>query len=135
MKKGFNLIQLLIVFAIIGILSTIIFVSGERSRSKARDARRISDIAQIQVALEGYYDQTPVTDRQYPATLSTLVTEKFLPRIPVDPQNNAYVYNRLSNTSYCLGIGLENNSPVIAQGSTTCSVSGLVGSNHYKVAR
>ncbi len=54
-KKGFTLVELLVVIAIIGLLSTLAVVSLGSARSKARDARRISDIKQVQSALELYF--------------------------------------------------------------------------------
>ena len=52
---GFTLIELLVVIAIIGILSSVVLSSLNTARSKARDARRLQDIKQIQVALNLYY--------------------------------------------------------------------------------
>ena len=54
-KKGFTLIELLVVVAIIGILASVIMASLNTAESKARDAKRISDMQQIQTALELYY--------------------------------------------------------------------------------
>jgi len=62
-KKGFTLIELLVVIAIIGLLSTLAVVALNNARAKARDARRLSDIKQIQTALELYYSEIG----QYPA--------------------------------------------------------------------
>ncbi|MEJ0053674.1 MAG: prepilin-type N-terminal cleavage/methylation domain-containing protein [bacterium] len=52
--RGFTLIELLVVIAIIGILSSVVVVSLNAARAKARDAKRISDIHQIQKAVEIY---------------------------------------------------------------------------------
>jgi len=52
--KGFTLIELLVVISIIGILSTLAVVSLNNARLKARDTKRVSDIKQIQTALELY---------------------------------------------------------------------------------
>ena len=55
-KKGFTLVELLVVIAIIGLLSTLAVVALNNARQKARDARRVSDVKQIQTALELYYN-------------------------------------------------------------------------------
>lgn len=52
--RGFTLIELLVVIAIIGVLSSIVFTSLSSARSKARDAKRFSDMHSIQTALEIY---------------------------------------------------------------------------------
>ncbi len=54
---GFTLIELLVVIAIIGILASIVLVSINSTRIKARDARRMSDLRNVQLALEMYYDK------------------------------------------------------------------------------
>lgn len=52
--KGFTLIEVLVVIIIIGILTTVSIVALNSSRVKARDSRRLSDIKQLQTALELY---------------------------------------------------------------------------------
>lgn len=49
--SGFTLIELLVVIAIVGLLSSVIFASVRSARGKARDARRLSDVEQIFLAL------------------------------------------------------------------------------------
>lgn len=64
-KKGFTLIEMLIVIAIIGILASIILVGLGTFRGRGRDARRISDVRQVQNALELYFNSKgayPLTD-------------------------------------------------------------------------
>ncbi len=55
MKKGFTLIELLIVLAIIGILGAVILSSFFAARAAGRDARRIADLRQVQIALQLFY--------------------------------------------------------------------------------
>jgi prepilin-type N-terminal cleavage/methylation domain-containing protein len=53
-QKGFTLVELLVAIGIIGILSSIAVVSVSNVRAKARDAKRLADVKQIQTALEAY---------------------------------------------------------------------------------
>ncbi len=65
-KNGFTLIELLVVIAIIGVLATIVLVSLNTARQKARDARAKSDVKQIILALEMARDASP--DGKYPSS-------------------------------------------------------------------
>ena len=56
-NKAFTLIELLVVIAIIGLLAAVISVSVNNARKKARDAKRLADIKQLQTALDLYYDK------------------------------------------------------------------------------
>jgi prepilin-type N-terminal cleavage/methylation domain-containing protein len=64
-KKGFTLIELLIVIAVIGILASAVLIGLGPVQRRGRDARRVSDLRQIQNALELYntryatYPDTP----------------------------------------------------------------------------
>lgn len=66
-ERGFTLIELLVVIAIIGVLSSVILSSLNVARAKGRDARRISDLRQMKIALELYYQ----SNGSYPSSLGT----------------------------------------------------------------
>lgn len=135
-KGGFTLIELMVVISIISLLSSIIFSSINTARMNARDAKRISDVRQIRIALELYRNQNgtyPVsgfirsTDPTWDTTsaLQTALTTH-MPKIPKDPVNApdsdpwftgnytyAYYYSPVSSPqakSYDLTVQLENTS-------------------------
>ena len=56
-KRAFTLIELLVVIAIIGLLASIVLVSVNNARKKARDAKTMNDLKQFQTALELCYDK------------------------------------------------------------------------------
>lgn len=56
-QKGFTLIELLVVVLIIGLVGTFAAVAVNAARSKQRDATRLSNVRQIQSALEDYFNE------------------------------------------------------------------------------
>ena len=90
LKRGFTLIELLVVIAIIGILSSVVLASLNSARAKSRDAKRLSDIKSLQLALELYFDYY----KTYPTggytntasgSIKDLVDEDFISVLPSDP--------------------------------------------------
>ena len=113
-QKGFTLIELLVVIAIIGILSSVVLASLNSARQKSRDARRISDLKQLQLALEMSYD----ADESYPSTASStagLKTDGYIPSVPVDPKDgSSYSYGAASDGSgYDIRAKLERTNKVL----------------------
>lgn len=116
-RRAFTLIELLVVIAIIALLSSIILASLSSANAKGRDARRISDIKQIQLALALYYD----ANSSYPAVIDAahLVTPGFISTIPTDPSGGtAYTYVAYQSNgncnSYHLGASLESQNTQLA---------------------
>ncbi|MFH1611807.1 MAG: type II secretion system protein [bacterium] len=116
-NKGFTLIELLVVIAIIGLLASIVLVSVNSVRKKARDAKRKQDLRQLEVALELNYDkhgaytlpENMCSDTSYGglggcgaaggtgdwdanSDLRDLITDGFVSVLPKDPINNS-TYN------------------------------------------
>lgn len=135
--RGFTLIELLVVIAIIGILSSVVLASLNSAKLKARDAKRISEVKQMQTAAELYLNACGV----YPATLtlaeatgcpSGTTLGNFIPVIPTAPLPGTYTYDQLTNgTSYCLGTLLE--TPDNPQTQCTGTNTGASGASNYRV--
>lgn len=154
-KKGFTLIELLVVIAIIGILSSVVLASLSTARQKSRDAKRISDVGQIQLALELFFDAS----QSYPSTTPgaftgqdaavkqlASVTYGFLPKAPVPPPGAGltYYYHGItiaggvvdcdgvganSCLSYVVGAGLERSDNTVL--STDADVTTSGGTNAF----
>ena len=124
-KKAFTLIELLVVIAIIGILATIAVIALQNARAKARDARRVADVKQIQTALELFFNDA----QRYPTAVELIPggalvhsdvysTTTYMAIIPTPPttvdgncsagDNSAYTYSPTSDgvsytIKYCIG--------------------------------
>lgn len=134
-KKGFSLVEIMIVIAIVGLLVAIVSASTIAARMKARDDRRLSDMKVIQIGLALYHD----VYRAYPAgngdaslLNGTLVTQKFLPVIPDDPDPAQNYEYRSDGRTYCLGVKLERAIP---PDTSNCSSLNNNSQANYKASR
>jgi general secretion pathway protein G len=80
-KKGYTLLELMIVVAIVGILVTLAIPNFQQSAMKARETALKQNLFTMRSVLDQYY-----ADRgDYPDSLESLVEAKYLRAIPVDP--------------------------------------------------
>lgn len=91
MRKGFTLVELLVVIAVIGVLAAVVLVAINPAKklSQARDAQRKSGIQQISSALSTYYTQ----QSSYPAALADLLTSDELKNLPKNPSGSDFSYS------------------------------------------
>lgn len=84
-RRGFTLVELLVVMSIIALLMSIAVPRYFHSTDKAREAVLKENLLQMRDAIDKFYG-----DRgRYPDTLDDLVARKYLRRIPPDPMTDS----------------------------------------------
>jgi general secretion pathway protein G len=78
---GFTLVELLVVIAILGILVAIAVPQLQKAPIRAKEATLREDLFTFRTCLDQFY----ADKGHYPDSLQTLVTEKYIRKIPVDP--------------------------------------------------
>jgi prepilin-type N-terminal cleavage/methylation domain-containing protein len=122
-QKAFTLVELIVVVAIIALLVGIVMTRLSSAKSKSRDGKRVSDIAQIQLALELYFDRCnvyPVSIANTSSSCGVATLSQFIATIPRDPLGTNYEYQTDDSTNgtpgptdYVLKATLENNNAVL----------------------
>ena len=82
-QRGFTIVEIMIVFAVMGSLAAIALPMYQGYVEKTRVAQAVSDISGISTHLEHFW----IDNRQYPANLSAVLNP-----VPVDPWGNPYQY-------------------------------------------
>ena len=123
-RHAFTLVELLVVTAIIGLLSTVAVVSTNSSKMNARNAQRKANLVQISKALELYFSQNngyPSTSDQWWGVTSTYYSHSdsgasgwipnlaptYIGVLPRDP--NTGKVNPSSALAACQTTATENN--------------------------
>src|SRR3989344_4357286 len=142
MKKGFTLIEILIVVAIIALLATIVLVGVGSFRSRGRDARRISDLNNVRNVLELHFSKTGT----YPNVATWALLEaginaaaigvSYLPHDPTTGWDYGYCTPAGDTSQYTIAAHLEDGSnPALTQNpSFPCSPALLAGTPDAGVA-
>jgi type II secretion system protein G len=136
-ERGFTLIEMMVVVAIIAILAALLMPNFSRARAQAQTATCIANLKTIGTALELYY-----TDHQYYPTATMQTIDKqylqgtssplngYLNQVPVDPAaggSGSYEFSTQSTTGnngvagyevWCPGVHDPSTLQGVAPGTT-----------------
>ena len=133
---AFTLVELIVVIAIMAVLITLSFIYFDDLFQKGRDSQRISDITQIQNALNLYHRD----EGSYPTTLTfggTLVgstsSSTYMLKIPQNPtprddsncSDNEYTYTKSTSTGYYISFCLGGLAGAVTAGNHYATPQGI----------
>lgn len=114
MKKGFTLIELIVVIAIIGTLAGLIVNNLNDARLRARDAKRKQELNSLKTALRLYYND----NQTYPPNLAVDLTDYI--KVMPEYKSDSYALTDSGNV-FTVKVTLENLSdPDLAGSQTRC---------------
>ena len=142
-QRSFTLIELLVVIAIIGVLAAMVMPNLIQARAKARDARRLSDLDQLQKAMKLYFNDHhhyPVwesgclDEASNPLIAGTtsspaFFTSLYLAKPPKDPLPNKYCYYYKSDSTG----GNFKIAAYLEKDTEKAQNDGGTASNYYEV--
>lgn len=108
MKKGFTLVEIIVVVVLIGILVAIITPIYRSATIRAREAVLKENLYQIRDAISKYYKDKS----KYPIELEELVTFKYLRVVPFDPIAKTNEWELI----HFEPVDMEDFDPEIAEG-------------------
>jgi prepilin-type N-terminal cleavage/methylation domain-containing protein len=122
-RSAFTLIELLTVIAIIAILATLLLSALSSVKKASQQARCISNLHQISLALAMYLDDST----RRPPDLPTLAASRYLPAraVLLCPSDKTGQWGNLVNPTVSIGGGASQNAPA-PQPSPTSAVAEFV---------
>lgn len=119
-RRGFTVLELLIVIAVFGLLATLAVLSLNSARASLRDAQRLSDVSVLRAALSQYYLEKATYPLSGGVNLAQAGTNTesftgagfasaadaeapvYLERVPTGPKANEYYRYRGGASGYSL---------------------------------
>jgi len=139
-KEAFTLIELLVVIAIIGLVATLAVVGLQNVRQNARDSKRVSDMRQLQTALEVFFIENgryPTEEEWNSGSISSPSSgSPLMYSIPSSPSpadgdcseaSNTYIYAPRDNgSSYTIDFCTGKQVSDLSAGSKTLTPGGII---------
>lgn len=120
-KRGFTLVEMIIIIVILAVIATIVTLSYNAYQAKAQNIRRQFDIKSVESKLQKYFNQNGV----YPATTPSSVANWKT----VDVRTDANCFNGSAQTDWVPDVTLLPQS--IPNNGNTAGVGGSVGCYLY----
>lgn len=144
-SRGFTILELIIVIAVIGLMATLAVLSLQSARARTRDAQRISDVTALRNALTGYW----LEKASYPSSggvdlgkagtntgaLSSAVggfTDAsqtqgtvYLPHVPTGPKQNEFYRYKANGNAYSICFQTESDT-VLGAANVYCAHSNSI---------
>jgi len=92
-RRGFSLIELLLVVTILGIIAALVVPRVSTSTDMAAEKVRASHVAQLNGAIEQYY----LTNGSWPTDLTDLVGTYLVDGVPTNPMGGPYSIDATSH--------------------------------------
>jgi len=139
MRRGFTLVEVMIVISMIAVIASFSFISLNKSREKARDAVRAGDLTTYAKAAEVYFSEhfyfpANEDDKTIPTVLAEYYTAAGGGQAARDPSPDRHYYymktvpaNIREPKGYCLGAMMEND---VDQNNVTCGLEDIEGVNY-----
>ncbi|NLY83095.1 MAG: type II secretion system protein [Acholeplasmataceae bacterium] len=118
-EKGFTLIEVVAVLAIIGVMALTLTPSIDVAANRAKDTRMLSDLVTLDSAVKLYCFEH---DNSYPETLEVLKGGYVPDKDYKDAKNQPFAYSKSDSGSYSL-TGSKTNGDVVKADGTTVEVN------------
>lgn len=128
-RRGYTLLELLVVITVIGVIASIGLVSYAGTSKKARDTKRKGDLDSIANAMEQYYAicgstyPAPVTGKVPSSIACASPIQTIMATVPSDP-TGAVRYN-MTGGGTSFSVCLPNTPPLEAESTTPVCVVNL----------